>query len=280
MVIINDTKIATTDFADMIDKHLGGAFEVTDTEAHTAFDSKDTYDTNLQRPASKGSTVLGSERLDRFREQATSLIDTKINEAKSASGLLNQSAAPATFYSALSVEVGKSTTKSASADSWKQQIKGLIAKGVVKEREVYWSGLDNWLDLQEGKVTKEQVQAFLDAHGVKVEITRTDPQAKKQWQIRDSGSRYDEMYDTEEEAYDAANNIATELAMENFDSEIVEAHQLTVDGKEAKIFTDETNSADALEILESIDSKGTGEGRVRVRGSSAAGVWCARKRGD
>ena len=95
MVIINDTKIATSHFADMIDKHLGGAFEVTDTEAHTASDSKDTYDTNLQRPASKGSTVLGSERLDRFREQATNLIDTKISEAKSASGLLEQSELPA-----------------------------------------------------------------------------------------------------------------------------------------------------------------------------------------
>lgn len=85
------------------------------------------------------------------------------------SQVLNQSAVPATFYSALGVEVGKSTTKSASADSWKQQIKGLIAKGVVKEKEVYWSGLNNWLDLQEGKITKEQVQAFLDAGGVKVQ---------------------------------------------------------------------------------------------------------------
>jgi len=84
--------------------------------------------------------------------------------------ILRQDAVPATFYSALGVEVGKSTTKSASADSWKQQIKGLIAKGVVKEKEVYWSGLNNWLDLQEGKITKEQVQAFLDAGGVKVEV--------------------------------------------------------------------------------------------------------------
>jgi hypothetical protein len=89
------------------------------------------------------------------------------------SQVLNQSAVPATFYSALGVEVGKSTTKSASADSWKQQIKGLIAKGVVKEKEVYWSGLDNWLDLQEGKITKEQVQAFLDAGGVRVEVERS-----------------------------------------------------------------------------------------------------------
>ncbi|MEI6356040.1 MAG: hypothetical protein WCP53_02935, partial [Verrucomicrobiota bacterium] len=84
--------------------------------------------------------------------------------------ILRQEAVPATFYSALGVEVGKSTTKSASADSWKQQIKGLIAKGVVKEKEVYWSGIDNWLALQEGKITKEQVQAFLDAGGVKVEV--------------------------------------------------------------------------------------------------------------
>ena len=83
--------------------------------------------------------------------------------------ILRQEAVPATFYSALGVEVNKLTTKSANSDSWKQQIKGLIAKGVIKEREVFWSGLDNWLDLQEGKITKEQVQAFLAAGGVKVE---------------------------------------------------------------------------------------------------------------
>ena len=106
------------------------------------------------------------------------------------SQVLNQSAVPATFYSALSVEVGKSTTKSASADSWKQQIKGLIAKGVVKEKEVYWSGLDNWLDLQEGKITKEQVQAFLNDGGVKVEVVQLDQDVKKLDRSVESGTAY------------------------------------------------------------------------------------------
>ena len=59
----------------MINKHLSSAFEVTDTKANIAFDSKDTYDTNLQRPTPRCSTVLGSERLDRFREHTTRLID-------------------------------------------------------------------------------------------------------------------------------------------------------------------------------------------------------------
>ena len=174
MSIINDTGIDTTELGDMIDKHLGGAFKVTDTKANTAFDSKDTYDTNLQRPAPRGVSILGTRRIDSFRQHATRLIDQEVSRAEEAAGKLNQSAVPATFYSALGVEVGKSTTKSASADSWKQQIKGLIAKGVVKEKEVYWSGLDNWLDLQEGKITKEQVQAFLDAGGVKVEVERSE----------------------------------------------------------------------------------------------------------
>lgn len=128
MSIINDTGIDTTELGDMIDKHLGGAFEVTDTKANTAFDSKDTYDTNLQRPAPKGVSILGTRRIDSFRQQATRLIDQEVARAEEAAGKLNQSAVPATFYSALSVEVGKSTTKSANADSWKQQIKGLIAK--------------------------------------------------------------------------------------------------------------------------------------------------------
>jgi hypothetical protein len=106
------------------------------------------------------------------------------------SQVLSQSAVPATFYSALGVEVGKSTTKSASADSWKQQIKGLIAKGVVKEKEVYWSGLDNWLDLQEGKITKEQVQAFLNAGGVKVKVVQLEPDIKKLDRSVESGTAY------------------------------------------------------------------------------------------
>ena len=136
MSIINDTGIDTAKLADMIDKHLGGAFEITETKANTAFDSKDTYGSNLQRPASKGLSILGTRRIDSFRQHATRLIDQEVARAEEAAGKLNQSAVPATFYSALSVEVGKSTTKSASADSWKQQIKGLIAKGVVKEKEV------------------------------------------------------------------------------------------------------------------------------------------------
>ena len=41
--------------------------------------------------------------------------------------------------------------------------------GPVKRDELNWTGLDDYLKLQEGKVTRDQVQKFLDHNGVKVE---------------------------------------------------------------------------------------------------------------
>ena len=73
------------------------------------------------------------------------------------------------FYSALSRHIDEATTKAAPAEGWKAQIKGAIAKGTVKAAEVEATGLNDWLDLQKGKVTKEQVQEFLKGNGVKVE---------------------------------------------------------------------------------------------------------------
>jgi hypothetical protein len=39
----------------------------------------------------------------------------------------------------------------------------------VKPDEIQWSGVNDWLDLQQGKVTKQQVTDFLAQNGVKVE---------------------------------------------------------------------------------------------------------------
>ena len=65
----------------------------------------------------------------------------KPNESQPTQDSLNRPQSQPPSTSALSVEVGKLTTKPEIADSWKQQIKGLIANGVVKEREVHWSGI-------------------------------------------------------------------------------------------------------------------------------------------
>lgn len=74
----------------------------------------------------------------------------------------------ATTYSALDRAVGEVTAKSLAASGWKEQIKGLVNKGIVKQSEVEWSGLVEYLDMQEGKITKETVSEFLKNNGVKV----------------------------------------------------------------------------------------------------------------
>jgi len=45
----------------------------------------------------------------------------------------------------------------------------MVNKGTVKAAEVEASGINEWLDLQSGKVTREQVAAYLAANGVRVE---------------------------------------------------------------------------------------------------------------
>jgi hypothetical protein len=73
------------------------------------------------------------------------------------------------FYSALSNELGKIVAKQQSVDGWLGNIQGLIKSGKVKADEVEWTGVNEWLKLQEGKVTKEQVMDYLNGNGVRVE---------------------------------------------------------------------------------------------------------------
>ena len=83
--------------------------------------------------------------------------------------VLEQATVSATTYSALDKAVGEVTAKSLAAAGWKEQIKGWVNKGIVKQSEVEWSGLVEYLDMQEGKITKETVSEFLKNNGVKVE---------------------------------------------------------------------------------------------------------------
>jgi N12 class adenine-specific DNA methylase len=75
------------------------------------------------------------------------------------------------FYSALARQVEKSAMKQGDAAAWKQAIKGMVNSGVVKADEVQWTGMDEWLDLQQGKITRQAVGDFLNANGVQVTET-------------------------------------------------------------------------------------------------------------
>ncbi len=54
---------------------------------------------------------------------------------------------------------------------WAQTINGLVKAGKVKQDEVEWSGVMDWLKLQGKKVPREALIGFLDSNGVQVEET-------------------------------------------------------------------------------------------------------------
>ena len=66
---------------------------------------------------------------------------------------------------------------------WKATIKGLVNKGLAKADEVEWSGVNEWLDMQGGKVAKTQVLDFLRGNGVQVQevVNSDDPAILKNW---------------------------------------------------------------------------------------------------
>lgn len=70
------------------------------------------------------------------------------------------------FYSALGRGIDQIETESMSPSAWRQRVKGLVNKGTVKQDEVDWTGLDDFLALpREGKMTKNEITAFLNAPG-------------------------------------------------------------------------------------------------------------------
>jgi ADP-Ribosyltransferase in polyvalent proteins/Type III restriction enzyme, res subunit/Methyltransferase small domain len=77
------------------------------------------------------------------------------------------------WRSALADNVETINAKAQSEEGWRLNILGLVNKGKVKADEVEWSGVNEWLKLQEGqgKVTKEQVMDYLNGNGVQVTET-------------------------------------------------------------------------------------------------------------
>ena len=74
------------------------------------------------------------------------------------------------YYSELARSIEASPMKQGTAKAWQDYIKSRIGKG-VKPEEIEATGINDWLATQEGKVTKEQVQAFMEQGGVKVTET-------------------------------------------------------------------------------------------------------------
>lgn len=69
------------------------------------------------------------------------------------------------FYSALARAVEASPTKRAPAAQWKAT---LAKTPGVKREEIEWTGVEEWLDLQEGVVERDDLQTFLAENGVQL----------------------------------------------------------------------------------------------------------------
>ena len=140
---------------------------------------------------------------DALQKQDKSLgltVDQDANVSKQESGVLEQ-AAPASpeFFSALKRSVDAVDAKELTGAQWKDRIATLVNKGEVKEEEIYWTGFYDFLDMQrEGKITKEELAAFLQNNGVKVEEIRLANITSDQMGIDDRamsmfGRRYDDL---------------------------------------------------------------------------------------
>ena len=58
---------------------------------------------------------------------------------------------------------------------FKQMLSAWAKKGLIKQEELDWSGLNEWLDSQEGRVTKQQVLDFLAKNNVQIqEVVKGD----------------------------------------------------------------------------------------------------------
>lgn len=122
-----------------------------------------------QRSETADFNLTETEAVDKKRQRE---IDAKAAEDQLAGQgtLLQDKPAYATepFYSELQRKVESIGLNAATPAVWKNTIRNLTTKG-VKADEIEWSGVNDWLDTREGKVSKQEIVDFLEANGVKVE---------------------------------------------------------------------------------------------------------------
>ena len=109
-------------------------------------------------------------------ERPRNIGDVAADVSKGESGVLEQSAPVSPeFFSALKRSVDAVDAKELTGAQWKDRIATLVNKGEVKEEEIYWTGFYDFLDMQrEGKITKEELAAFLQNNGVDVRVLSSE----------------------------------------------------------------------------------------------------------
>jgi hypothetical protein len=119
------------------------------------------------------------------------------------------------LYSELENKIGAVGPNQAPAAQWKAMIKGMVQKG-VKPEEIEWSGVNDYLDLQEGKVSKAALLEYLKEGGVKVEETTLNAEEVEPLdfeEVRDVPDGFEKYYQANyERDYGQSDTIGIALA--------------------------------------------------------------------
>ncbi len=86
-------------------------------------------------------------------------------------GVYEQAQVSPEFYSALERGIDAVDAKELTGAQWKERVAALVNKGIVKQAEVEWSFLNEWLSLpRDGKISKAQVKDYLKNNGIRVNV--------------------------------------------------------------------------------------------------------------
>lgn len=116
---------------------------------------------------------------------------------------LDQESAAPIFYSELARVIAATKQPAAPAAQWKSAIAAMGQKG-VKAEEVHWSGINEWLDLQTGRVTKQAILDYLARSGVRVDEAVLGTPESEDPEIR---ALTDEIEGLDRKAIEAANRL-------------------------------------------------------------------------
>ncbi len=161
---------------------------------------------NLKDGRNSGKDTVTDQVDELFKEMRASIGGVKRSAQRNSIG----------FYSALAKGIEDLPTKQAPAGAWKAAIKGLVNKGAAKQDEVTWSGIEDFLDLQDGKVSKEQIAEYLAGNGVQVDEVTLGNSDK--YAVREAGSKKTMYFDSEDEAKSYIENGVSEYLKDWHDS--------------------------------------------------------------
>lgn len=103
--------------------------------------------------------------LYRMKGGSTRVLSDTSQPGTAISALAHTNKPAPVFYSALEHAVENSTQNAAPAQQWLGWLKNQPG---VKQEELAWTGLPEWLGAQKGKVSKANVQAYLKEHQVEI----------------------------------------------------------------------------------------------------------------